>query len=51
MQEIIKERNIGPQSKIEGLSAFLEAEQRLGRFSDSVDPQVAARCLWMMIIQ
>jgi AcrR family transcriptional regulator len=51
MHEIMKERNIGPQRKIEGLSAYLAAEQRLGRLSNAVDPQVVARCLWMISIQ
>lgn len=51
MQEIMKERNIGPRSKIEGLSVFLEAEQRLGRLSKNIDPQAAARCLWLITIQ
>jgi AcrR family transcriptional regulator len=51
MHEIMEERNIGPQSKIEGLSVYLAAEQRLGRLSDAVDPQVVANCLWMISIQ
>ncbi|MFO7570712.1 MAG: helix-turn-helix domain-containing protein [Smithellaceae bacterium] len=51
MQEIMKERDIGPQRSIEGLSLYLAAEQRLGRLCDAVDPQVAAKCLWMISIQ
>ncbi len=51
MQEIMTERNIGPQRTIEGLRVFLAAEQRIGRLSDAVDPQSAARCLWLMTIQ
>ncbi|GEM_PF-189642 len=51
MQEIMKERDMGPQHAIEGLSVFLAAEQRLGRLSDAVDPQAAAKCLWMISIQ
>jgi hypothetical protein len=51
MQEIMKERNMGPQHAIEGLSVFLAAEQRLGRLSDAVDPQVVAKYLWMISIQ
>jgi len=51
MHEIMEERNIGPQSKIEGLSVYLAAEQRLRRLSDAVDPQVVANCLWMISIQ
>ena len=48
MQEIMKERNIGPQRAIEGLAVYLAAEQRLGRLSDAVDHQVIAKCLWMI---
>jgi AcrR family transcriptional regulator len=48
MQEIMKERNIGPQHSIEGLAVYLAAEQRLGRIRDAVDPQVIAKCLWMI---
>ena len=48
MQEIMKERNIGLQRAIEGLAVYLAAEQRLGRLSDAVDPQVIAKCLWMI---
>lgn len=51
MQEILQERNIGPRSKIEGMTVFLEAEQRLGRLSAQTDPQVLARCLWLITIQ
>ena len=51
MREIIKERNMGPQHTIEGLSVFLAAEQRLGRLSNDVDPSVVAKCLWMISIQ
>ncbi len=48
MQEIMRERNIGPQCAIEGLALYLAAEQRLGRLSDAVAPQVSAKCLWMI---
>ena len=48
MQEIMKERNIGPQHSIEGLAVYLAAEQRLGRIRDAVDPQMIAKCLWMI---
>ena len=51
IQEIMQERNIGPKSNIEGMRAFLEAEQRLGRLSSDIDPQIVARCLWLIIIQ
>ncbi len=51
MQEILQERNIGPRSKIEGMRVFLEAEQRLERLAKDVDPQILARCLWLITIQ
>ena len=51
MQEILKEREMGPQYAIEGLDVYLAAEQRLGRLSDAVDTQVIAKCLWMISIQ
>lgn len=51
LQEIVKERNMGPQYAIEGLDVYLAAEQRLGRISDSVDTRVLAKCLWMISIQ
>lgn len=51
LQEIVKERNIGPQYAIEGLDVYLAAEQRLGRLSDAVDTGALAKCLWMISIQ
>ena len=51
MREIMKEREVGPQHAIDGLAAYLAAEQRLGRMAKTVIPQVAAKCLWMIIIQ
>ncbi len=51
MQEIMEERDMGPQHTIEGLRVFLATEQRLGRLSDAVDPRTAAKCLWMISIQ
>ncbi|PKN09335.1 MAG: hypothetical protein CVU72_02650 [Deltaproteobacteria bacterium HGW-Deltaproteobacteria-7] len=51
LQEIVKERNMGPQYAIEGLDVYLAAEQRLGRLSDAVEPAVLAKCLWMISIQ
>jgi AcrR family transcriptional regulator len=51
LQEIVKERNQGPQYAIEGLDVYLAAEQRLGRLSDAVDTKVLAKCLWMISIQ
>ena len=51
LQEIVKERNMGPQYAIEGLDVYLAAEQRLGRLSDAVDTRVLAKCLWMISIQ
>jgi AcrR family transcriptional regulator len=51
IQEIIKEREIGPQYAIEGLAVYLAAEQRLGRISAATDTQVLAKCLWMMSTQ
>jgi len=51
LQEIVKERNMGPQYAIEGLDVYLAAEQRLGRLSDAVETTVLAKCLWMISIQ
>lgn len=51
LQEIVKERNMGPQYAIEGLEVYLAAEQRLGRLSDAVATGVLAKCLWMISIQ
>ena len=51
LQEIVKERNMGPQYAIEGLDVYLAAEQRLGRIWDAVDTRVLAKCLWMLSIQ
>lgn len=50
-QEIINEREGGPQRAIEGLGVYLAAEQRLGRVSDNIDPAVTAKCLWLISIQ
>jgi AcrR family transcriptional regulator len=51
LQEIVKERNMGPQYAIEGLDVYLAVEQRLGRISNAVDTKVLAKCLWMISIQ
>jgi AcrR family transcriptional regulator len=51
MQEILRERNIGPQNAIEDLAVYLAAEQRLGRMAENIDPAVAAKCLWMISVQ
>jgi AcrR family transcriptional regulator len=51
LQEIVKERNMGPQYAHEGLDVYLAAEQRLGRISDAVDTRALAKCLWMISIQ
>jgi AcrR family transcriptional regulator len=51
MQEILKEREMGPQYAIEGLDVYLAAEQLLGRIRDTVDTKVIAKCLWMISIQ
>ena len=51
LQEIVKERNMGPEYAIEGLDVYLAAEQRMGRISDAVDTRVLAKCLWMISIQ
>lgn len=51
MQEIMKERAIGPQYAIEGLALYLAAEQRLGRIKDNIIPKTAAKCLWMISVQ
>lgn len=51
MQEIMKEKHGGPLQIIEGLNIFLAAEQRIGRLSGDVDPQVVAHCLWKICIQ
>ncbi len=51
MQEIMKERDVGPQRAIDGLALYLAAEQRLGRIAENVIPRVAAKCLWMISLQ
>jgi AcrR family transcriptional regulator len=51
LQEIIKERDIGPQHAIKGLALYLAAEQRLGRVAQNIIPQSAAKCLWMISVQ
>jgi len=51
MQEIMKERDIGPQRAIDDLATYLAAEQRLGRVAQNVLPQNAAKCLWMISVQ
>lgn len=51
MQKSFKEREVGPQHAIDGLAAYLAAEQWLGRMVKTVIPQVAAKCLWMISIQ
>lgn len=51
LQEIVRERKMGPRYAIEGLEVYLAAEQRLGRLSDAVDTGVLAKCLWMISIQ
>ncbi len=51
MQEILRERDIGPKSAIEGLDVYLAAEQRLGRLSEQINPSTVAKCLWMLSIQ
>jgi len=51
LQEIVKERNMGPQYAIEGLDVYLAAEQRLGRLSDAIETKVLAKCLWMISTQ
>ena len=51
LQEIVKERNMGPQYAFDGLDVYLAAEQRLGRLSDAVDTKALAKCLWMISIQ
>jgi AcrR family transcriptional regulator len=51
MQEIMKDRESGPQDTIEGLALYLAAEQRLGRVAENVIPQTAAKCLLMISVQ
>lgn len=51
MQEILRERKVGPQNAIEALAAYLAAEQRLGRLAENINPSVAAKCLWMISVQ
>ena len=51
IQEIVKEREMGPKFAIEGLAVYLAAEQRLARLSNAVDTQVLAKCLWMISTQ
>jgi AcrR family transcriptional regulator len=51
IQEILKERNMGPQYATEGLNVYLAAEQRMGRLSNAVETRVLAKCLWMISTQ
>jgi AcrR family transcriptional regulator len=51
LQEIVKERHMGPQYALEGLNVYLAAEQRLGRLSDAAETDVISKCLWMISIQ
>jgi len=51
IQEIIEEREKGPQYAIQGLTVYLAAEQRLRRLSAVVDTPVLAKCLWMLSTQ
>ncbi|MGD0279089.1 MAG: TetR/AcrR family transcriptional regulator [Smithella sp.] len=51
LQELVKERNMGPQHAIEGLEVYLAAEQRLGRLSNAIKTDVLAKCLWMISVQ
>jgi len=51
IQEIIKERELGPQLAIETLALYLATEQRLGRIAGNVIPASAAKLLWMMTFQ
>jgi len=48
IQEIIKERELGPQLAIEALALYLAAEQRLGRIAKEVIPLSAAKLLWIV---
>ena len=51
IREIMKEREVGPQTAINWLALYLAAEQRLGRMADNIIPEIAAKCLWMISIQ
>jgi AcrR family transcriptional regulator len=51
MQQIIKERETGPQQAINALALYLAAEQRLGRIAENIIPEAAAKCLWMICVQ
>lgn len=51
LKEVIKEGAPGPQNDIHGLAAYVAAEQRLGRVANIVDPQVAASCMWKIVVQ
>jgi len=51
IREIMKEREVGPQNAINWLAVYLAAEKRLGRMADSIIPEIAAKCLWMISIQ
>jgi AcrR family transcriptional regulator len=51
LKEVIKEGTLGPQNDIKGLAAYVAAEQRLGRVANTVDPQVAANCVWKIVVQ
>lgn len=44
-QEILEERSIGPKRSVAALTAYLSAEQRLGRVAAGVDPHSAAELL------
>ncbi len=44
-REIMKQRQIGPDRSVEALTAYLMAEQRMGRVSPRISPEAAARLL------
>jgi AcrR family transcriptional regulator len=51
LSKIVDEETPGPQNDIKGLAAYVAAEQRLGRVAKTVDPQVAANCVWKIVVQ
>ncbi len=49
--KIADEDTPGPQKDIKWISRYLAAEQRMKRVANAVDPQVAANCLWKIVVQ
>jgi len=49
--KIANEDSPGPKNDIKWLAAYLAAEQRMERVANAVDPQVAANCVWKIVVQ